>query len=233
MSNRRVEESEQAPPHGRILALNYFSLIFLSSGVLCCSMLAGSLAGMVACFVLWLYLLPPLLCRITILFTGRPIGLVSPHSNTHTLWWWLFQLQLPFNRFPVTEELLRSIPGLYALWLNLWGARVSLFAFWSPGVTVMERYHLHIGKGVILGTQSLLSGHVMKKQVDGSTLLLVDRIQLDHGVLVGARASISPGCHIHSNQTVSFNASLRPYTHIKDGRRILARSKSDFENPDL
>lgn len=233
MNEHNDDSSEKAVPYKQIVGLNYFSLLFLCSGIICCYLFTGTIASALACFALWFYLLPPLLCRITILFVGRPIGLVGAHSRTHTLWWWLLQLQLPFNRFPASEELLRSIPGLYAFWLNLWGAHVSPFAYWSPGVVVMERYHLHIGKGVILGTQSFLSGHVMKKQPDGTTLLLVDKIQLDEGSLVGAKANISPGCHIHSNQTVPFNAMLRPYTLFKDGRKTLMRSKSDFDNPEV
>ncbi len=224
-------DPEGKSSYTHIIALNYFSLFFLAGGIGAALLLGESPLASFSLFALWLYLLPPLLCRLTILVAGRPRGIVSPSSRTHTLWWWLFQLQLPFNRFPFLEELLRSVPGLYALWLNLWGARVSTMAFWSPGVTVMERYHLEIGRGVILGTQVFLSGHVIKKLPDGSTLLIVDAIRLDEGALVGARATLSPGCQVAPHQGVPFNALLRPYTALRDGRKIALRPRSDCEQP--
>ena len=230
MSENHDEGAEKSASYTHIIALNYFSFLFLTGGGFGCILLTDNMVGAVTYFALWLYLLPPLLCRITLFFTGRPTGQVTTDSNTHTLWWWLFQLQLPFNRFPFIEELLRCVPGLYALWLNLWGGEVSLFAFWSPGVAVMERYHLKIEKGVILGSQAFLSGHLITKQTDGSTLLWVDKIQLDEGALVGARANIGPGCHIHKHQTVPFNAVLRSYTEIKDGRKIF-KQRSLLQNP--
>jgi len=210
-----------------IIALNYYSVIFLVSGISGSYFLSDSLISALVYFLLWFYFVPPVLCRISIFIWGRPAGIVTIQSKTHTLWWWLFQLQLPFNRFPISEELLRSVPGLYALWLNLWGARVSSFAFWGPGVVVMDRYHLHIAKGVILGTQSLLSAHVIKKQDDGSSLLFVDKIRLDEGVLVGAKANLSPGCHIHAHQTVPFNQLFRPYTELKNGKKTVMRHKQE------
>lgn len=223
MMRQPEASSRNSSPYLLIVVLNYFSVVFLVAGVLVGYRIAGNIAGAAALFVLWFYLLPPLLCRLTLVFNERPRGIVGPGSAVHTLWWWLFQLQLPFNRFPATEELLRTVPGLYALWLNLWGARVSAFAFWSPGVTVLDRYHLHIGKGVILGAGCLLSGHVITKQADGSSLLYVDEIRLDQGALIGARASLSPGCHIHAGQTVPFNAVYRPYTELKQGHKTRMR----------
>ncbi len=206
-----------------IIMLNYYSLVFFVSGIAGSYYLSETMLSALWLFLLWFYLLPPFLCRLTIFFLGRPKGIVSVSSTTHTLWWWLFQLQLPFNRFPLSEELLRSVPGLYALWLNLWGAKVSPFAFWSPGVTVMERYHLHIARGVILGTQAMLSGHVIKKDPDGQYVLFVDEIHLEQDVLLGAKANLSPGCYIHAHQSVPFNAQYRPYTVLKDGQKIVAR----------
>lgn len=223
MMERHLAPSAKAVPYGLILALNYFSLVFLLGGVLICYRITANVISAVACFVLWYYLVPPLLCRLTLVFCARPRGIVGPDSTSHTLWWWLYQLQLPVSRFPASEELLRVVPGLYALWLNLWGGRVSVFAFWSPGVIVQDRYHLQVGKGVILGAKSFLSGHVMQKQPDGSTLLYVDEIRLDEGAMVGARANLSPGCHIHANQAVPFNAVYRPYTELKDGRKTRMR----------
>ena len=178
--------------------------------------------------MLWLYLLPPLLARVIIVIRGKPSGIVRHDSKTHTTWWSLFQLQLIFNRFPFLEELLRLVPGLYALWLNLWGAKVSTFVFWTPGIVVMDRYHLHIDKGAVLGSECMISGHVLKVQDDGSILLVVDEVHIESGVLVGARASIAPGCHIHAFETVPAGRILKPYTHMKDGKKSSTISKDAY-----
>lgn len=213
---------EQQPPvtlPTHVIALNYFTIIFIASGIGISYLTADTLGISIALFASWLYLLPPLFARVIIAIRSRPCGIVRHDSSTHNTWWALFQLQLVFNRFPFLEEVLRVIPGLYALWLNLWGAKVSSFVFWSPGVVVMDRYHLHIDKGAILGSECMISGHVLKVQEDGSILLAVDQVRIESGALIGARASITPGCHIHAFETAPAGRILRPYTRIKDGKK--------------
>jgi hypothetical protein len=171
---------EALPAH--IVGMNYFSLLFLAGGCVGSWYFSGGKIPVMAVYgLLWMYLVPPMLCRITIMCCGRPSGIVKTSSKTHSVWWLLMQYQLLFNRFPVLEEILRVIPGLYSVWLNAWGAKVDPFTFWSPGAAVMDRYHLNIERGVILGTQCLLSGHLIVKQPDGSTLLITDPITLRAG----------------------------------------------------
>lgn len=212
-------------PH--IVALNYFSILFIITGVtLTCLFNTTTLAH--GLFLTgWFYLVPPLLARIIILFFGKPAGLVSTASRTHTIWWCLFQLQLVFNRFPFLEEILRLVPGLYALWLNLWGAKVNVFCFWAPGVTVMDRYQMEIGKGAILGTGCLLSAHVLVKKSNGEMILVVDQLKIGANALIGVHAMLSPGCHIHPSEIVPANKLLKPYTEIQDGKSRLLK-KIDY-----
>jgi len=202
-----------------IVALNYFSLIFIIIGGTFAYYLGDGALMQTAYFLLWIYLVPPVLTRIIIIAFGKPTGIVNITSNTHTLWWVLFQLQLIFNRFHFLEEALRVVPGIYALWLNLWGAKVNMFSFWGPGVTVMDRYHLVIGKGVILGTGCLLSAHVLIKKPDGELFLIIDKLTIDADALIGVRSTLSPGCHIHSSQSVAAQNVLKPYTEIKEGKK--------------
>lgn len=216
------DPSLKLPTH--IVALNYFSLVFILSGIALSYSLTTTIVTQTVTLIAWVYLLPPLLARVIILISGKPTGLVSTQSRTHTIWWTLFQLQLIFNRFPFLEEILKTIPGLYALWLNLWGAKVSLFAFWAPGVIVMDRYHLTIGKGAILGTGSLISAHVLFKRSNGDMFLVIDNVTIESDVLIGVHAKLAPGCHIYPSQIVPANKLLKPYSEIKDGKSSILKS---------
>lgn len=209
-----------------IVALNYFSILFIVAGIFLVSSLESQLTVRLIYFSLWIYLIPPILARLIIKIFGKPVGIVGSDSHTHTIWWVLFQLQILFNRFPFLEEVLKVVPGLYATWLNLWGAKVSTFSFWAPGVTVMDRYHLNIGKGVILGTECLLSGHVLVKKEDGSIMLVVDKLTIDSNALIGVRSMLSPGCHIHDSQIVAAQQTLKPYTNVKDSKKSLMKDIS-------
>jgi hypothetical protein len=219
-----MNKAEQPKLATHIVVLNYFSIIFITLGVLFSFTFADSSLRKILYLSCWIYLVPPLLARLVILFYGKPTGIVSTSSRTHTIWWILFQLQLIFNRFTFLEEILRIIPGLYAVWLNIWGAKVNLFSFWAPGVTVMDRYHINIGKGVIIGTNSLISAHVLVKKSDGSMFLIIDSIIIEPDVLIGVAATISPGCHIHQSQIVPAQKLLKPYTEIKDNKQSLLKS---------
>lgn len=215
-------DSAKLAPH--VVALNYFSILFIITGITFTCLFNTTILAHGLFLLGWFYLVPPLLARIIILLLGKPAGLVSTTSRTHTVWWCLFQLQLLFNRFPFLEEILRVIPGLYALWLNLWGAKVNLFSFWAPGVTVMDRYHLDIGKGAILGTGCLLSAHILVKKSNGEMILVVDKLTIGANALIGVHAMLPPGCHIHASEIVPANKLLKPYTEILGGKSSLLRT---------
>ena len=203
-----------------IVTLNYFSVIFFSSGLYISYIASESTLAFLCVLISWIYLIPPLLARVTILLLGKPSGTVSNDSTTHFTWWLLFQYQLLFNRFSMLEEILRSIPGVYAIWLNLWGAKVSMYSFWSPGVTVLDRYNMHIQKGVILGTECLLSGHFLTLDDNGEYSMIIGEIHIKSNALIGTRAMVAPGCMIHENEILPATRMLMPFTELKNGKKI-------------
>ncbi|HEB58991.1 MAG TPA: hypothetical protein ENJ01_07210 [Gammaproteobacteria bacterium] len=175
----------------------------------------------------WLYLFPPLLCRLWITIAGRPEGELGERQAGFLHWWALSQLQVIYARFPVLEELLRLVPGLYNLWLRLWGARVHLTVYWSPGVQVFDRYHLHIGRGVVIGGNARVGAHVIERREDGHFRLLLAPLHIEDGATLGMNAAAGPGVQIAANATVPVGRLLRPGQHWPPARRAPSASNAD------
>ena len=200
-----------------VVLINYYPALYVITGA--AILLLGNFTvqqGLLFLLV-WIYLMPPLLCRVLILIFGRPSGTVSSNSPTFIYWWFLTQLQMVFARFAFLEELLRIFPGIYNLWLNLWGGRVNLFVYWSPAVTVTDRYLMNIGRGAILGGGCLIGAHIFVHQPDGTQLLTLAGVTIDEHSVVGIHAAIGPGCHVHAHETVPAGKILKPFYSWKDG----------------
>lgn len=214
-----LEDNRFSPaevPPLRLVALGYFPLMFLAGGSLL-AWWAQSLALALA----WLYLLPPLLCRLTLTLNGSPeTASATPDDPDYLRWWFLTQLQMPFNRLGILEELLRLIPGVYALWLNLWGSSVSPFAFWSRSVLISERYLVRVGRGAVFGAYSGLAGHLVIRGEDGRMRLTVAPVVVEPGAIVGIRAGLGPGCRLCAGEVLPANRLLPPFTGWRDGRKI-------------
>ena len=208
------------------LIMNYLPFIYLLAG-------AGlvwrmqSVQAMTAAGLAWIYLLPPLTARLVLLVMGPPAGdALPPRSRRFKVWWFLTQLQMVFNRLRFLEELLRLVPGLYSLWLNLWGSRVSLFVFWVSGVLITDRYLLNIGPGVIVSADAALAGHLSTYDAHGNYVTSIARITIEKGAIIGARAGIGPGCVIGAFEVVPAGKLLPPYSRWRDGRRTKREIRS-------
>jgi len=197
-----------------MLLLNYFPIIYAASGIF--TVYHAPFNRFLAA-LLWIYILPPLIGRITILIFGRPEKRASGvFTGTYRLWWFLLQLQVPFDRFRFLEEILRLVPGLYNFWLNLWGAKVHLFTYWSAGSLISDRYNLEIEKFVVMGGHSGIGGHVITKTKSGEYVLTAAKVKIGKGSIIGARASIGPGSIIPENSVVPAGSLLLPFTKWKN-----------------
>jgi hypothetical protein len=206
-----------------MVAANFYTVAYVAVGVIVVNTLSrGLLTGLALAFA-WIYLVPPLICRAVLLAFGRPSGPATPRSRSYRVWWLLLQLQIVFNRVPQLEELLRMVPGVYGFWLNLWGSKVSLMAYWSPGVLVTDRYLLRVGRGAVLGAGCMVGGHLVSRDAAGEYTLTVSEVTVEEGAIVGAHALIAPGCHIGAREVVPAGRSLGPFTRWKQGKRSTMR----------
>lgn len=197
---------------------NAFTAGYLVCGISMAWLWVASLVQGVLFAVVWIYFVPPLLCRLAIAVRGQPMpGQYGMQDAAFQQWWLLTQLQMIFNRFPWLEELLRLIPGLYPLWLNLWGAQVSLYSYWSPGVVVADRQWLRIGQRAILGGGCRIGAHVLQRLEGGEMRLYLGPVSIEADAMVGLHAAIGPGCHVHANETVPAGRLLKPFYSWKNG----------------
>jgi hypothetical protein len=202
-----------------MVAFTYLPLLLILSGILLATRFSSMAAALVV-FALWLYLLPPALGRL-VLLTGSPItDGAGPREPAFKRWWLLTQLQMPFNRIGLLEELLRLVPGLYSLWLNLWGARVSLMTYWTRDVLISERYLLTIEPGVTMASQTGVTAHLVHPDADGELRLLVAPVVIERGAVLGIRSGLGPGCRVFAGELLPAGRMLPPHHGWQDGHKV-------------
>lgn len=202
------------------LALNYLPIVYLAAGAAAAWNIEGA-AEAWSFILIWIYLIPAIVCRITLLFFGYPEGRnIGQETRAYKVWWFLSQWQVVFNRLPWLEELLRLIPGAYALWLNLWGGRISLFAYWGPGSKILDRYLVRVGPGAVIGAGASITGHLGTLNEDGSFAVDIATVTVCEGTIIGAHARIGPGCQISAHEMVPAGRLLPPFTLWQGGRKI-------------
>ena len=165
-----------------------------------------------------LYLLPPLLCRLILLLYPLSGGTYQSDSREFVTWWATAQTQMIFCRLPVLEELLRLVPGLYSMWLRLWGARIGRLTFWSPGVRVLDRSFLRVGNDVVAGAGVRMNAHVIDHK-DGETKLHLAAIVIGDCCNLGGYSLLTAGCIVENGESLHAFALLPPFSCWSKGKR--------------
>lgn len=167
----------------------------------------------------FLYLLPPLLCRL--LAVLMPIRRVSIPigSRDFFAWWIALNLQAIFCRFPALEEALRLLPGCYSLWLRLWGSRIGRLTYWAPGVQILDRQYLHLGDHVTFGAAVRLNPHVIVPDAAGRMVLHLAPITIGQRVSVGGYSLLVAGVDIAPDQCTRAFTILPPFSRLEGGHR--------------
>ncbi|MGH7845675.1 MAG: acyltransferase [Candidatus Binatia bacterium] len=172
-----------------------------------------------------LYLLPPALATIVRKAWLIPEGRIAVGSTAFFAWWALLQLQMIFCRFSSLEEALRLVPGLYSLWLRLWGARIGRLTFWSPGTVIMDRSYLQVGNDVVFGADVRINPHMIVKNSQGAFELLLATVRIGDGARVGGYALLAPGAEIAADEVTDALLVLPPFSTFKNGKRSRVKEK--------
>jgi hypothetical protein len=175
-----------------------------------------------------LYLLPPLIVRTILVVRRIHEGNISLGSKDFFLWWTSFQWQMIFCRFPALEELLRLIPGLYSLWLRLWGSRIGRFTFWAPGTLILDRPFLCIGDDVVLGAGVRLNAHVADLDGEGHRRLLLAKLEIGDRCHIGGYSLLTAGTKIEKDQTTKAFLLSPPFSLWRNGKRVREPSTTEF-----
>ncbi|HUR20322.1 MAG TPA: hypothetical protein VMZ90_05895 [Vicinamibacterales bacterium] len=200
------------------LALNYLPLVQLLTGAAVVLAVGSSARSRFFIAAAWLYLVPPLMCRLTILVFGRPQGRgLTQETRAYKVWWFTHQWQVVFNRLPWLEELLRLVPGLYALWIRLWGGKVSPWAYWGPGSIVADRHLVIVEEGAVIGMGAGLTGHLGHLAADGIYTVDIAAPCVGRGAIMGTRSGLGPSAELAPNQVLRAGRLIPPYVRW-DGR---------------
>lgn len=167
----------------------------------------------------FLFLVPPLVVRAATTWTPLATGLVQPGSAPFLHWWFTAQWQILFARVPALEELMRLIPGLYSMWLRLWGARVGSFVYWSPGVVILDRSLVRIGSRVILGTGARVNPHTLAPAGPRDMKLYLGPITVGDDALIGAFSLLLPGCEVDAGEVTTPFRTIHAFSRFAGGRR--------------
>ena len=198
-------------PDGLSLALNFLPFLHLAIGGYLVWNFFTSTAAAVGFVLAWIYLLPPLAGRLVNAIGGEPEGTFAMPSRGYLQWWTLMQLQMTFNRLPLLEELLRLVPGLYPLWIGLWGGHLSPFAFVAPKVTITDRHLVSIGRGALLGIETALVSHIAQRDEDGRWQVIVAKVVVEPEAITGGGTVLGPGARLHSGHMLPAGRRIVPF----------------------
>lgn len=202
-----------------LLATNFIPLTLLT---LCISMFwfpcFSHWSQALAASVTTLYLTPALLGRLAKLGCSGETQ-IQLDSPAFFFWWLSLQLQMVFNRIPLLEEILRFIPGIYSLWLRIWGSKIGKLTFWAPGTVILDRGFLNIGNNVVFGAGVRLNPHVIAKQ-DNELILSLALINIGNHATIGGYSLLTAGTVISANEATRSFLLSPPFSVWKDGKRV-------------
>ena len=166
------------------------------------------------------FLLPPLVVRASTWWSPLMNGRLKPGSRGFLHWWFTAQWQIVFTRLPMIEEAIRMIPGLYSLWLRLWGARVGALVYWSPGVVILDRPLVRIGTRVIFGVGVRINPHVLAPDGPRQMALYLAPIEIGDDALVGGYSALLPGCQVADGEVTPPFRTIHAFSRFANGRRV-------------
>ncbi len=191
----------------------YPGLVIASSAALLVNLLLSPSLGRLLGLFFVVYGLPLLTFRL--LGRAAPLrpGISYLDDPSYSPWWGGHQAQMLYIAFPQLESLLQLVPGLFSLWLRLWGSRVGRGVYWTPRVEIADRSLMLIGDRVVFGHKVQCFGHVVKRK-NGRLLLYVAPIALGHDVFIGAGSRIGPGVFVENGVSVPITSDLFPNQRV-------------------
>jgi hypothetical protein len=197
-------------PDALTVALNLLPLTLIGLGAALAVRFASG-GGAFALFIIWLYVAPALAGGAVSRLWRTPTGTFRITDAGYRHWWLMLQLQMPFNRLPILEDALRLVPGLYPAWIALWGGKLSALALVGPGVLIVDRHLISVGRGAVLGVRAGFSGHLATRDESGRWEIIVAPCEVGADAIVGAEAGMGPGASLGPGAVLPAGRRLGPY----------------------
>jgi len=147
------------------------------------------------------YLVPLLMFRIICAIYPMKIGPSFFGEDQFSPWISSFRLQQIYMMFPFLERVLFFVPGLFNLWLRLWGSKIGKNVNFLPGVEVVDRGHLNIGDNVFIGNKCYFSPHVVQVR-KGRFFLYYKPVTIGDNCFLGAFSTFGPGTEVASGSSI-------------------------------
>ena len=142
-----------------------------------------------------LYGLPLLTHYLHSYFQPIAEGISYLRGDNYSPWWGSHQIQSIYIAFPALETLLRLIPGVFSVWLRLWGAQIGRDVYWTSQLEIADRSLINVGDRVIFGYQVTLVSHIIKPK-KSDLMLYVKKIEIGNDVFLGARSQLGAGAQV-------------------------------------
>lgn len=182
----------------------------------------------ISAFIFFSYFLSPIIWfLIRIYFEKTQISgvfRIGKNNKRSNAWLISHYLQSFYAHFSFFERVLKLFPGVYSAWLRLWGSRIGNGVVWTPGCEIVDRGYMNIGHRVLIGNNSYLSAHIIKK-INRQFLLYVKPVtihcdsMISYANVIGPGATIAKGVqlqaasHIYPNQTIISGGFYGRTTH--------------------
>lgn len=133
----------------------------------------------------------------------------SPWFGTH-------MIQQNFISFKAAEEVLRTIPGLFALWLRAWGSKVGRNVYIAPHFEIADRSLIYIEDNAIFGYGVKVASHVISPSREhGGLKVYIRTVRVEKGGFVGAASRIAPGVLVKKGALVKATTDVYPDTVVE------------------
>ncbi len=171
-----------------------------------------SLMGIVL-FIYFLYGFPVMAYRLHSWIYPLKDGISYLQGRDYSPWWGSHQFQVIYIAFPALETVLRLVPGLFSVWLRLWGAHIGQRVYWTPGLEIADRSLLSIGDSVVFGHRVGLYSHIIKPRRDNLMLYLKPITIGDHS-FIGAGSYIGPGATVAVGSYLKAGSEIYPNSTV-------------------
>ncbi|MGD1804826.1 acyltransferase [Dapis sp. BLCC M126] len=192
------------------ILLSWFptALIFLAIGSLISICIHPNFTN-ILCLIFTLYGIPLIIYRIHNIFYPIEPGVTYLLGKKYSPWWGSHQIQIIYIAFPILEIILRFIPGLFSIWLRLWGAKIGRNIYWTPKLEIADRGLIEIGNNVVFGYGVQLYSHVIKPKND-NLMLYTKKITIGNNVFIGAGSRFGPGVKIKDETFIPVTTDIYP-----------------------